>query len=260
VKISRGETKNSQKDGLSKTGACTEFDPAELPETNAIISALSHDLRSPLNTIIGFSEILLSKRIGKLNEDQQKEIRIILKRGNLLLSMLDQLIDYSRFIRREQKIESATLSLNSLLISTVERIRTNRPAEAPPLVYRPAKGPYRIQGDEQKLHRTLMQIIQEGEEFFKPREIRISLGKIRKQKAASPQQDFRIGIQFLGRGMMNLRELPAWDGDRTIPGKTKFAWHLADFYMRLMKGKFGVSKKKGSIEFTLDFCEEENNE
>ncbi len=229
----------------------------ELPETDAIISTLSHDLRSPLNTIIGFSEILLSKRVGKLNAEQQKQLGIILKRGNLLLSTLDQLIDYTKVIRHEQRLRSASLSLNALLTSTMERIGESRPAEAPPLVYRPSKGTYRIKGDEQKLHMSLMQIIHEGEELLQPREIRVSLGKIRNQGQASSPQDFRIGIQFLGRGMMDSEELLVWDAGSRVPGKTKFALHLADFYIKLMKGTLGVARKKGSIEFTLDFCEEE---
>jgi len=234
-----------------------EFDRAKLPEMDAVISALSHDLRSPLNTIIGFSEILLSKRIGKLNAKQQKQIGIILRRGNLLLSMLDQLIDYTKVIRREQPLRPASLALNVLLTSIVEQIRTNRPPEAPPLVYRPAKGSYRIKGDERKLHRTLMQIIREGDEFFQPREIRISLGKIRNDGKKSTRENFRIRIQFLGRDMMDIRELPPFNDNRKIPGKTKFAWHLADFYIGLMKGKLGISRKRGSIDFTVDFCEEE---
>ncbi len=233
------------------------FDWEELPETDAIISALSHDLRSPLNTILGFTEILLSKRIGKLNEEQQKQLRIILKRGNLLLSTLDQLIDYTKVIRHEQKLRPASLALNVLLTSTMERIREGRPAEAPPLIYRAAKGSYRIRGDEQKLHTIFMQIIHEGEELFQPREIRVSLGKIRNTGEAPSSQDFRIAIQFLGRGIMDPRELLVWNSSSRVPGKTKFALHLADFYMRLMKGKLGVSRKKGCIEFTLDFCEEE---
>lgn len=233
------------------------FDLEELPETDAIISALSHDLRSPLNTIIGFSEILLSKRIGKLNTEQQKQLSIILKRGSLLLATLDQLIDYTKVMRHEQRLQSASLALNILLTSTVERVREGRPAEAPPLIYRGSKGLYRIRGDEQKLYRLLMQIIDEGEELFQPREIRVSLGKIRHRGEDVSPYDFRIGIQFLGREMMDPGELLTWDSESRVPGKTKFALHLADFYMKLMKGKLGVSRRKGCIEFTLDFCEEE---
>jgi len=203
-----------------------------------------------LNTIIGFSEILLSKRIGKLNGEQSKEIGIILKRGKILLSVLDQLIDYTKVLRGEQELRSDLLALNLLLASTVERIRAKRPAGASSLLYRQAKGNYRIRGDEEKLHNALAQIIEAGEEFLQPREIRISLGKEKKQPSG---ERYRIRIQFLGRGLPDLGELPGFDGDGKIPGKTKFAWHLADFYIRLMKGKLGVSRKRGAIEFTLDF-------
>lgn len=72
-------------------------------EFSQFISSLAHELRSPLNSIIGFSEILNDPELEV--EDKQNFLRFINQGGNNLLKLLNDLIDYS-------KIEAETLSIH----------------------------------------------------------------------------------------------------------------------------------------------------
>lgn len=72
-------------------------------EFSQFISTLAHELRSPLNSIIGFSEILND---SDLTEDEKSNfLRYINQGGHNLLKLLNDLIDYS-------KIEAETLSIH----------------------------------------------------------------------------------------------------------------------------------------------------
>ena len=72
---------------------------------NQFISNVSHELRSPLNSIIGFTDLLHSQFIGKLNSKQLEYIDDIRIASLHLLNMVNEILDMS-------KIESGTVKLN----------------------------------------------------------------------------------------------------------------------------------------------------
>lgn len=72
---------------------------------NNFISNVSHELRSPLNSIIGFTDLLYSQFAGELNEKQLEYVDDIRIAGIHLLSMVNEILDMS-------KIESGTMRLN----------------------------------------------------------------------------------------------------------------------------------------------------
>lgn len=72
---------------------------------NKFLANVSHELRSPLNSIIGFSDLLLSKVYGSLNEKQTEYISDIQIAGIHLLGMVNEILDIS-------KIEAHAVTLN----------------------------------------------------------------------------------------------------------------------------------------------------
>jgi PAS domain S-box-containing protein len=63
---------------------------------SAFLAATSHDLRTPLNSILGFSEMLLQGMAGALTEEQGKQITLIQEAGRHLLVLINGLLDLSR--------------------------------------------------------------------------------------------------------------------------------------------------------------------
>lgn len=74
-------------------------------QQNEFIANISHDLRTPLNSIIGFSELLSNKIVGELNEKQNGYVEDIKIAGLKLLEMINEVLDIA-------KIESHTVKLN----------------------------------------------------------------------------------------------------------------------------------------------------
>ncbi len=71
-----------------------QIEVEHLPEK--FISSSSHDLRSPLNPIIGFSKLLLKGMDGPLTELQRGDVEIIYEAGNKLHQMLLNVIYLSK--------------------------------------------------------------------------------------------------------------------------------------------------------------------
>lgn len=68
-------------------------------------SSMSHELRTPLNAILGFADILDKRYFGDLSEKQQEYITLIQYSGDLLLSLINDLLDIT-------KIDAGRMSLD----------------------------------------------------------------------------------------------------------------------------------------------------
>ncbi len=60
----------------------------------AFLANMSHEIRSPLNGIIGFSELLADKNLS--DAERERYLNIIQNNGNALISLLSDLIDISK--------------------------------------------------------------------------------------------------------------------------------------------------------------------
>src|SRR3569832_1458973 len=66
---------------------------------------MSHELRPPLNAIIGFTGTLLMRLPGPLTADQEKQLRTVQTSARHLLSLINDLLDLA-------KIESGKVELH----------------------------------------------------------------------------------------------------------------------------------------------------
>ena len=60
------------------------------------LSSMSHELRTPMNSIIGFSQLLLGNRKLRLPERQAGQVEQILKSGQHLLTLINDILDLAR--------------------------------------------------------------------------------------------------------------------------------------------------------------------
>jgi signal transduction histidine kinase len=81
-----------------------EAEQANLAKSH-FLAAASHDLRTPLNAVIGFSEVLQARMFGELNAKQSEYVDDIHSSGQHLLSLINDLLDLA-------KIESGKLDLD----------------------------------------------------------------------------------------------------------------------------------------------------
>ncbi len=75
---------------------------------SAFLATMSHELRPPLNSIIGFTGIVLQEMAGPLNEEQKKQLGMVRSSGRHLLDLINDVLDLPKIeageleIRREQ--------------------------------------------------------------------------------------------------------------------------------------------------------------
>jgi len=62
----------------------------------AFLASMSHELRSPLNAIIGFSTVLLDEWLGPVNAEQKQNLSCILDSGRNLFSMINNMLEVAQ--------------------------------------------------------------------------------------------------------------------------------------------------------------------
>jgi PAS domain S-box-containing protein len=77
------------------------------------LSNMSHDLRTPMNAIIGFSDLLKNNNLSKVEKNDY--INTIINNGKFLMALIDDIIDISKIDTGSLKIENKDFELNKLM-------------------------------------------------------------------------------------------------------------------------------------------------
>jgi signal transduction histidine kinase len=88
----------------------------------AFISNISHEIRTPINSILGYSKILME---SASDEQQKNHINVISKSGRYLLQLINDIIDISRIEADELKVMSAAVSVNDLMYNLKKQFYLN---------------------------------------------------------------------------------------------------------------------------------------
>ncbi|WP_334898486.1 YlcI/YnfO family protein [Nostoc sp.] len=85
------------------------------------LAVLSHELRSPLNPILGWTHLLQN---GKLSEAQRAEaLKIIERNANLQTRLIEDLLDISRIMQGKLSLTAAPVRLTFVISAAVETVR-----------------------------------------------------------------------------------------------------------------------------------------
>ena len=79
------------------------------------VGAVSHELRSPLNIVLGYVEMLLDEALGPLTGEQRDALRRTELQASTLLEMIEALLDLNRIEAGRLPVELAPVSLAALL-------------------------------------------------------------------------------------------------------------------------------------------------
>ncbi len=85
------------------------------------LAVLSHELRSPLNPILGWTRLLQN---GKLDATRQREaLHTIERNAKLQAQLIEDLLDISRIMRGKLSLNTTSVSLTFVISAAVETVR-----------------------------------------------------------------------------------------------------------------------------------------
>lgn len=87
------------------------------------LAIMSHELRSPMNAILGFSQLLLRQPQHPLAKNQENMVERILNSGRHLLTLIDDILDFSKLEANRLELQLEEFNLAELVTSTIEELR-----------------------------------------------------------------------------------------------------------------------------------------
>lgn len=93
------------------------------PRALALVARLGHDLRTPLTSIVGFSQLLLEGTAGPLNAEQEEWIQDIHAVAEHMHSLIEQLMDLSKARQGQLSIRMDDMDLAELIEECVRSLQ-----------------------------------------------------------------------------------------------------------------------------------------
>lgn len=85
-----------------------------------LLASMSHDLKAPLNAVLGFTELV---RRNPLTKEQQESLSIIEQRGRELLVLIDTILDSARVEAGELEVSPEPTLIGDVVMSSVLEAR-----------------------------------------------------------------------------------------------------------------------------------------
>lgn len=94
------------------------------------LSNMSHELRSPLHTVLGFAELLSEEVAGPLNEKQRRFVDHIHKDSQHLLELLNDLLDLSKIESGHLDLKPEACDIVALLDEAISSLQSRAAAKS----------------------------------------------------------------------------------------------------------------------------------
>ncbi len=185
---------------LEERNAVLELKNEEIARADKLksefLNNVSHELRTPLHAMIGYAELIYSGGYGPTTDLQRHGAGGVLKRGEDLLDLINNLLDLSR-------IEAGRLEVQ---ISAFDPMAAaTKPIETTKMLVRKKKGlkvrivndgaPQLVTGDEDMYTRILMNLLGNASRFTETGAIVVSLRKEGSGKFVTAVSDTGVGIE-----------------------------------------------------------------
>ena len=139
---------------------------AESEEKSKFLANVSHELRTPLNAIIGFSQIIKDEVSGPLGNDQYKDyIRDIHTSGSHLLSLINDILDYSKAEANKLEVDEVDIDLNKTVKTSIRLVMPRAEEAQVTLVANVPKEHIILKADSKRMKQILLNLLSNAVKF-----------------------------------------------------------------------------------------------
>jgi GAF domain-containing protein len=202
----------------------------ELAEANRLksqfLANISHELRTPMNSILGFSETMLDGLYGDLNEAQRSRLERILRNGKSLLALIDDLLDLSKIDAGRMELAIETINLTEEIRQVLHTLEHQAEGKGIYLRLEELPEPPLVKADALRVRQIMTNLVGNAIKFTKQGGITIRM-EIKNEVVLAPQagaEDRRdvvwVSVSDTGIGISLEDQLVVFDEFRQVDGST----------------------------------------
>ena len=209
-----------------------------------LLASVSHDLRTPLGTIMGYSEMLQKGFLGPVNAEQENAAAGILDSANRLLVFVNNLIGQAQLETGRVVIRPSAFQPNELIDgvkSTVEFMATKKgiafESELDPHM------PEKIIADPYWLKQILHNLVNNALKFTEKGSVKVGLSLVDEAHWAMSVSDTGMGIPDNARGLI-FEAFQQVEGNKAAAG-SGLGLAIVSQLVSLMNGKIELQSEMG---------------
>ena len=129
------------------------------------LATLSHELRNPLNVILGYSELLLRTPTIVESSNLRKMAEALRRNAQSQSQLINDLLDLSRLQRGKISLNNETISLAAIIDNAVETVRTEAAAKGIQIQVNVADQLLLVDGDRLRLQQIAWNVLNNAVKF-----------------------------------------------------------------------------------------------
>jgi len=179
---------------ITELVAAKEAAEAGARAKSAFLATMSHEIRTPLNGVLGMAALL--RRSG-LSSEQMECVETIRSCGDALLSLIDDILSFSKLETGMVEIEQVPFGLARLVNSAVRVTMGAAQAKGLELTFEldPELPPF-VRGDEKRLRQVLLNLLSNAVKFTPEGSVRL---RVRTSEGGSePRLRFEVNDTGIG--------------------------------------------------------------
>ena len=148
-----------------QTETLTEQLEAASQYRSQFLDLLGHHLRTPLNSVVGYSQLLQSGLYGDLNEKQADRLAALHRNTHNLLDVINHMLDLNAIDAGRVELSQTSVALAPLIEQVFEQTRINHPEIFAGLHCDIPANVLPVYADPQRLQQVLVQLVDNAVKF-----------------------------------------------------------------------------------------------
>lgn len=205
------------------------------------IANISHELRTPMNGIIGMNDLLL---MTELNMDQRDYAETVRSSAQALMSVIGDILDYAQLESGKMTLHPAVFDLQQTIMEVVHLLAAQASAKQIPIArHYPADAPTQFVGDAFRIRQVLTNLVGNAIKFTQRG--RIDIRVICEENVRLTVEDTGIGIPADKLGIIFERFTQVEGHMSRRFGGAGLGLTIAKQLVEFMGGRIGVESRVG---------------
>ncbi|MEJ1959244.1 MAG: PAS domain S-box protein [Nitrosomonadales bacterium] len=233
-----------QEKNVELENAMTVAEKANLAKSD-FLSSMSHELRSPLNAILGFAQLMESDS-SPATSAQKESIAQILQAGWHLLKLINEILDLAKVESRQVPLSEEPVSLAEVMLECQAMIEPQAQQRNIKLSFPNIDVTYFVRADRTRLKQILINLLSNAIKY------NIKHGMVEVKCAESTPERTRVSIKDTGAGLYPEQLVQLFQPFNRLGQEaggeegTGIGLVVAKRLVELMGGTIGVESKVGS--------------